>query len=244
MKIAVAGARGVVGDPLVTELAARGHDVVRLTRTDGIDVERGDGLTDALTEIEVVIDVLNTPALTRRRAERFFTSTTDHLMQAGRAAGVRHHITLSIVGCEQPGLGYYRGKAAQEAAVMAGPVPSTLLRSTQFFEFSRQIVEQSPGPVAFIPRLLAQPVAAAEVAGALADLAEGDPRGGVEIAGPDEHRMADLARQRLQAEGRRHPILEVTIPGRLGRGLATGAMIPAAPDLRGTTTFETWLAAQ
>jgi len=245
MRIAVAGGTGLVGRYVVAELRAAGHEPVVLTRSAGADVITGAGLDTALDGTEALIDVTNTAALSGRKSVAFFTAGTGNLLAAGRRAGVKHHVVLSIVGVGRPGMGsgYNAGKVAQEALVRDSGVPASIMRATQFHQFIPQFLDRVPGPVLVVPRMRIQPVAACEVAAALAALAAGPPVGmAPEIAGPEVAELADLARQLSQARGSRRPVLRVPVPGAAGRAMASGAMLPSGPGLRGTQTFADWLA--
>jgi len=244
MRIAVAGGTGLVGRLLVEELSAGGHDPVVLARSVGVDVTTGAGLDAALDGAEAVVDVSNVTTTRRGPAERFFATGTRHLIEAGRRAGVGHHVVLSIVGVDRVDQGYYAAKRAQERAVLDGGVPATVLRATQFHEFAGQLLERVPGPVAVVPRMRVQPIAAREVAAALAALVEDTPAGmAPELAGPEVHEFVDLVRKVLAARGSRRPVLPVRLPGRPGRLAAEGALLPTGPGPRGRETFDEWLAA-
>src|SRR5579875_1210694 len=142
VRIAVAGGTGTVGRLVVEELAARGHLPVVLARSVGVDLVTGAGLGDALDGCEVVVDTANVATSGRRRAIEFFDRTTTTLLAAARSAGVSHHVVLSIVGIDRVGYGYYLGKRRQEELVVAGDVPWTILRATQFHEFAGQLLER------------------------------------------------------------------------------------------------------
>ena len=244
MRIAVAGGTGLVGSLLVGQLEAGGHDPVVLARSTGVDLTTGAGLDAALEGARAVVDVTNLPTMRRRPAEEFFTAGTRHLVEAGRRAGVGHHVVLSIVGVDRVDQGYYAAKRAQERAVLSGGVPATVLRATQFHEFAGQLLDRMPGPVALVPRMRVQPVAAREVAAALAALVGDAPAGmAPELGGPEVHELVDLARRVLAARGSRSPVLPVRLPGRAGRLAREGALLPAGPGPRGRETFEEWLGA-
>ena len=170
-RIAVAGGTGVVGRHVVAALAARGAEPVVLSRAAGVDLVTGQGLDAALEGVGAVVDASGTRTQRRATAVAFFTTVTRHLLAAGQRAGVRHHVALSIIGIDRVESGYYAGKQAQEQAVLSGPLPATVLHTTQFHEFAAQVLALVPGPVAPVPVLRVQPVAAREVAAALADLA-------------------------------------------------------------------------
>lgn len=243
MRLAVAGGTGVVGRHVVAALSRAGHDPTVISRSEGIDVLAGTGLDEALEGVSVIVDVCNVPALGRAKSEAFFTAATTNLMAAGERAGVGHYVALSIVGCDKVDLGYYFGKRLQEQLALAGPLPASILRATQFHEFAAQLVERSPGgPLVAVPRMRSQPIAAREAAEALADVALGEPGGMVgDVAGPEVHDMPDLVRLVLRSRGSRRAVLGVRLPGATGRALAAGGLIPDEPGVRGTQTFAEWL---
>jgi uncharacterized protein YbjT (DUF2867 family) len=244
MRIAVAGGTGAVGRHLVALAAQAGHDVAVLARSSGVDLSTGEGLAGAVQGADVLVDVFG-PATAGRRAVGAFEQATVRLLSAGQQAGVTHHLVLSVVGCDRVPSGYYRGKVRQEQLVLAGPVPATVLRATQFHEFPGQLLARVPGPVVPLPVMRVQPVAAREVAEHLLGLATGPPRGRVpDLAGPEQHLLADLARRVLRARGSRRRVLSVRPPGAVGRELAAGGVLPQGDGPRGSTTFAQWLAGE
>jgi uncharacterized protein YbjT (DUF2867 family) len=246
MKIAVAGGTGVVGRHVVDQARAAGHDVVPLSRSGGQDVVAGTGLAAALDGADVVVDVLSVATTSTKKSVAFFRATTRNLLDAERAAGVGHHVALSIVGIDGETTGYYAGKVEQERLVTAGPVPWTLLRATQFHEFAPQIVSRTGvGPFVVVPAMRTATVAAAEVAAALVALAAGAPRGRVtDLGGPEEAELADLVRRWLAATGQRKRVLRVPLPGSSGRRMRDGSVLPGPGADRGRQTFAEWLAGQ
>ncbi len=168
-KIAVAGGTGWVGRRVVESVRALGAEPVVIARSTGVDLTTGTGLEEALAGVDAVIDVSNIVTQSRRRATEFFEASTRHLLRAEERRGVGHHVLLSIVGIDRVGLGYYQAKLAQEEFVRHSEVPWTILRATQFHEFAAQML--GDGPVALIPSMLSQPVAAQEVADELVRLA-------------------------------------------------------------------------
>jgi len=244
MRIAVAGATGVIGRKLVEALERRGIESVPLSRSTGVDVERGTGVDDALAGVDAVIDVLSTPSQSVARATRFFRTTTERLLAAERRAGVGHHIALSIVGVDDHPMGYYAGKRAQEAAITAGGTPWTILRATQFHEFAEQMAERlRVGPVSLVPEMRTRPVAASVVADALVDLATSEPVGRArDLAGPREEWLPDLARKAFAARGIRRPLVPLRIPGRAGRAMREGANLPRGDFRSEGPSFDAWLA--
>lgn len=243
MRIAVAGGTGVVGTPLVRTLENRGHEVVVLARANGVDLFSGAGLSDRLAGVDAVVDVLSTPTSARKQAVRFFATTTANLLAAEQAAGVGHHLALSIVGIDEVPFGYYQGKVAQEEAIENGPVPWTIVRAPQFHEFAVQMLERaSIGPVAVAPKMLSAPMAAAEVAEHLADLATGAPAGrSTSLRGPETLRMQDLVKRVSHTLGPRKLVLAMGMPGRTGRGMTGGALVAKDPAIVGVQTFDRWL---
>lgn len=240
----MAGGTGVVGRYVVAAAAAAGHEPVVLARSRGVDLTTGSGLDDALDGVSVVVDVSNVATLSRRTAERFFLRATRNLLAAERRAGVGHHVLLSIVGVDRSPLGYYRAKLRQEELALAGPVPVTVLRATQFHEFADQTLARVPGPVAVVPRMRTQPVAATEVAEHLVALASGEPQGrAADLAGPEVHDLVDLARQVTAARGLRRPVVPVPFPGGSGRAMRDGSLLPVSDGPRGRIRFAEWLEA-
>lgn len=245
MRVAVAGGTGVVGRQVVRALEARGHAAVVLARSRGVDLTAGVNLDEHLRDVEAVIDVSNTTAQRRGAAIAFFEAATATLQRAERRAGVRHHVALSIVGIDRVPLGYYRGKLRQEQLCLASDaVPGTVLRATQFHEFPAQLLARLPAalPVVPLPLMLSQTVAAREVAEALVTAALGPPAGRLpDLAGPRLERMDDLMRRLLQSRGSRALVLSLRLPGRVGRAMAEGSLLPTHDGPRGQLTFEAWL---
>lgn len=245
MRIAVAGGTGTVGRHVVAAARERGHDVVVLSRSDGVDVTTGRGLTAALAGADAVIDVTNTTTFFARTARRFFETATHHLLAAERANGVGHHVALSIVGIDNIDASYYAGKIAQERAVMAGDVPYTIARAAQFHEFVGQLLSSQKGPVAIMPTAPMRPVAAREVGGHLVTVAEGGPVGrATDLVGPRDEQLADVARRQLAHEGIRRRVWEVRLPGTYTRGLASGSLRGTGERVEGRITFDEWLASE
>ncbi|MET0928582.1 MAG: NAD(P)H-binding protein [Aeromicrobium sp.] len=245
MRIAVAGGTGLIGTLVVEIAESDGHEVVVLARSRGVDLVTGAGLDAALVDVEGVVDVTNIDTLGRAASVEFFSATTQHLLDAGQRAGVRHHVALSIVGVDRVDLGYYLGKRAQERLVTAGTVPWTILRATQFHEFAAQMLDRVPGPVAVLPRQRNQPVAAREVARALVDHVAGPPAGlAPELAGPREENLADMARRLLRARGSRRRVLSLRLPMRGSGAMALGALLPTTNGPRGVQTYADWLIEQ
>ncbi|MFM9492723.1 SDR family oxidoreductase [Streptomyces galilaeus] len=243
MRVAVAGGTGLVGKYVVAELRAAGHVPVILAPSHRVDLTTGVGLAEKLSGSDAVIDVTNIVTTRRRTAVDFFSRTTGHLISAARARQVAHLVTLSIVGSDEVDFGYYFGKRAQEELVRDGGVPWTVVRATQFFEFPEPLLN-SVSPVVMVPRMLTRPVAAQDVAEALVEHVVRGPVGmAPEIAGPDRLDMVDMARRIARARGRRRLVVPVTLPGRVGKAMTTGGLLPRGDYLRGRRTFDAHLAA-
>jgi uncharacterized protein YbjT (DUF2867 family) len=233
-----------MGRLVVDAAAAAGHTTTIVSRSHGVDLTTGAGLADAVRGVSVVIDVSNVTTTSKKKSIAFFGAVTRNLIDAEQRAGVAHHVALSIVGVDRIGLGYHQGKRFQEELVLAGPVPGTVLRATQFHEFAGQLLDRVKGPVALVPRMRSQPIAAAEVAQALVHQAELGPIGlAPELAGPDQWEMPDMVRRLLQVRGSHRITLALPVPGAAGRQLAAGGLLPLGPGPRGEQTFEQWLAA-
>ncbi|WP_345752177.1 SDR family oxidoreductase [Microbacterium rhizophilus] len=242
-RIAVAGGTGTVGRHVIRAAQRAGHETVTITRSTGIDLITGVGLAAALEGVDVVIDVSSIATLSTRASISFFDTVTRNLLAAERAAGVGHHVALSIVGAAKSTSGYYAGKAAQERLLMASGDRWSILRATQFHEFAAQMVGRGAmlGMIV-VPKMLSQPVAAAEVGAELVRIAEGAPVGlAQDLGGPGVERMADMVRRYLRASGRKGRVLEVRIPGSMGRVSADGSLLTGPDARRGTQTFDEWL---
>ncbi|WP_045741748.1 SDR family oxidoreductase [Actinoplanes rectilineatus] len=239
MRVAVAGGTGLTGRLVVEAVEARGHEAVVLSRSRGVDLVQGTGLDAALAGAEAVVDVSNVTTMSKSVSVEFFDRAGRALTGAAARAGVSHLLTLSIVGVDRVPNPYYAGKLRQEALVGAGTVPWTILRATQFHEFAGQILSRLPGPVALVPTVRVQPIAVAEVAGALADMVLQTPQGmAPELAGPREESLVDMARQLVAAGGaRRRPVLPLPVPG----PMSNGGLLPTGPGPRGEQTFREWL---
>lgn len=248
MRIAVAGATGTVGRHVVAAAAERGHDVVPLTRSAGVDLTRGVGLEQLLEGVDAVVDVANATTQSRRRSEAFFGAVTRALLDAGRAAGVGHHVALSIIGVDDVPSGYYAGKRLQERLLRESDRPWSLLRAAQFHEFAEQSLGFARlGPLSLVPVMRSQPVAAREVGEALVSLAERGPSGRVaDLAGPEVLTVPDMARAFSRACGLGRRVVPVRLPGAAGRAMREGALTAEVDAVAtvGVTRFAQWLAEQ
>ncbi|MGY1550765.1 SDR family oxidoreductase [Microbacterium sp. A588] len=246
MRIAVAGGTGQVGAHVVEVARLRGHDVVVLARSVGVDLVTGSGAADAMRGVDVVIDVAATTTMNKSTATAFFEATTRTLFAAEQAAGVGHHIALSIVGIDGVDAGYYGAKLAHERAVMAGAIPWTILRATQFHEFAGQVYERGAfGPFHVALRMRTQPIAAREVAERLVNLAEGAPTGrATDLAGPREEQLVDMVRAYARSQGAPGWIPAMSLPGEWGRAMRDGSALPSVHADLGQQTFAEWLDAR
>jgi uncharacterized protein YbjT (DUF2867 family) len=243
MRIAVAGSTGAVGAHVVDVARTRGHEVVSLSRAQGVDLLDAAAVIRALEGVHAVIDVANIATTSGAASLRFFEASTTNLLAAGSAVGVAHHVALSIVNVDRAPSGYYAGKALQEKLVTNASLPWSILPATQFHEFAGQIYERGRiGPVHAVPIMRTRPVAAVEVAERLVELAESDARGRApEFAGPREERLIDLVRAFAAAEGLRAPLISIPLPGAMGAAMRSGALLPGPDAQLGTLTFAEWL---
>lgn len=245
MRIAVAGGTGTVGRHVVAVARERGHHVVSLSRAEGVDLITGRGLDQALQDVDTVIDVSGIQVLSTKKAVDFFTNATQNLLAAGKKAGVKHHVVLSIVGIDKANSGLYAGKLVQEDEVRHGGIPWTILRSTQFHEFvPMSIKAASVGPLVLVPTMVTQPVAAKEVAAALVDAAEAGPKGRIpDLGGPRTEHLKGLVSAYLAKTQQKKLIVPLRVPGPMGKAMRTGGLIPAPGSAVGRQTFQKWLEA-
>ena len=244
MKIVVIGGSGLIGSNLVAKLSERGHEAVSASPNSGVNTLTGEGLAEALEGAQVVVDVANAPAWGDAEVLDFFQTSSRNLLAAETAAGVGHHVTLSVVGAERlPGSGYMRAKVAQEELVKAGPVPYTIVRATQFFEFIGRIADSSAnGDTVRLPPALVQPESADDVAGTLADVAVGAPLNDtVELAGPEAFRLDELARRVLAAKHDPRRVTADVHARYFGAELDDRSLTPGDDARIAPTRFEDWL---
>lgn len=248
MKIAVAGATGRVGRHVVDVLEGWGHDVVPISRGNGVDVITGTGLDAALAGVECVVDAATGPSADQHEATRFFTTAAANLQQASTQAGVRRIVLVSIIGIDRFQGGYNAAKLTHERAMLAGPVPVRILRAAQFHEFVGQLMDWgTQGEVAYLPRMRTQLIAARSVADALADLATGPDAGSVpeavlEIAGPREEDLVAMATLLAAKRGTPRAVEAVSNPDDPDAVLMeTGGLLPGPNAVLAGPTFEEWL---
>ena len=244
MKIVVIGGSGLIGSKLVGKLRQIGHEVVAASPKSGVNTLTGEGLAEALAGAEVVVDVANSPSFEAAAVLKFFETSGRNLLAAEKAAGVRHHIALSVVGTERLlESGYFPAKLAQEKLIRESGIPYTILRATQFFEFVDAIVQSgADGDVIRLSPALFQPIASEDVAAALADLAVGPPVNGmVEVAGPEPIPLDKIARQFLAAKGDKRPVIADVHARYFGAAIDDRSLTPGEHPRLGATRFETWL---
>ncbi|MGY1690722.1 SDR family oxidoreductase [Geodermatophilus sp. SYSU D01105] len=244
MEIVVVGGTGRIGSSVVGKLAAQGHEAVPAAPSTGVDTITGEGLADVLAGAAVLVDVSNSPSFEDAAALEFFETSTRNLLEAAAAAGIGHHVALSVVGTDRPnGIGYFRAKRAQEKLIQGSPIPWSIVHATQFFEFLVPIAQAATdGDTVRLPPALVQPIAADDVATAVARTAVGAPlHGVVEVAGPEVFRLDELVRHGLRA--RSDPRTVVTDPsGRYhGAEIEERTLLPGEGAVLFDTRFEDWL---
>jgi uncharacterized protein YbjT (DUF2867 family) len=244
MKIVVIGGTGLIGTKLVNNFRERGHEVLAASPKSGVNTFTGEGLAEALTGAQVVVDVANAPSWEDKAVMEFFQTSGRNLLAAEKTAGVRHHVALSIVGADRlPASGYLRAKVAQENLIKASGIPFTIVRSTQFFEFVKGIIESATqGQTVRLSPALMQPIASDDVAAALTGLALAEPLNGtIEIAGPEPIRMDELARRFLSATRDPRKVTADVHARYFGTELNDQSLTPGDKARLGPTRFEEWL---
>ena len=244
LKIVVIGGSGLIGSKVVKNLRDRGHQAVPASRDSGVNTVTGEGLSEALRTASAVVDVSNSPSLEDAAVLEFFETSTRNLLLAEAEAGVRHHVALSVVGTERlSDSGYFRAKIAQEQLIKESPIPYTIVRATQFFEFVRGIADAATdrGKVRLAPVLI-QPMAADDVADAVARIAVGVPMNGtVEVAGPERFRLDELIRRDLNARDDPREVVADPRARYFGAELSERALVPDDDARLGARRFEDWL---
>ncbi|WP_053238918.1 SDR family oxidoreductase [Sandaracinus amylolyticus] len=244
MKIVVIGGTGLIGSKLVARLEARGHEAVAAAPNTGVNTMTGEGLAGALEGAQVVVDVSNSPSFEADAAMSFFTTSTRNVLDAEKAAGVRHHVVLSVVGTERlTESGYFRAKRAQEDIISASGVPYTIVHSTQFFEFVKGIADAATvGDTVRLTHARVQPIAADDVAEAMASAALGAPKNGVlEVAGPEQYGLDDLVSKALVARGDARRVARDEDAGYFGAHVEETTLVPGEGALVFATRFDDWL---
>ncbi|WP_165187500.1 SDR family oxidoreductase [Caulobacter soli] len=244
MKIVVIGGTGLIGSSVVANLARLGHEAVAAAPNTGVNTLTGEGLAEALVGADIVVDVANSPVFDAAPALDFFLTSGRNLMAAGQAAGVKHHIALSVVGTERlQDSGYFRAKLVQEALIRASTLPYTILRSTQFFPFVAGIVQAGlVGDEVHVSPALVQPIAASDVAAALTNVVLGQPVNGiVEVAGPAAFGLDKFVARYLEAKGDTRKVVSDPKASYFGVELEARSLTPGDHPTLGLTTFEDWL---
>lgn len=244
MRIVVIGGSGLVGAKLVSNLRHRGHDVLAASPRFGVNTVTGEGLAEAIAGAGVVVDVTNSPSFEDTAVLEFFRTSSRNLLAAEEAAHVKHHVALSVVGVDRLlESGYFRAKMAQEDLVSASPIPHTILRSTQFFEFLPRIAEPDvDGHTVRVSPAFVQPIASDEVAAALADIAMAAPRNEfIEAAGPELFRLEDIVRRVMEANQDPREVIADSRARYFGAELSDDALTPDAGAIIGVTRFDDWL---
>src|SRR4030081_614369 len=244
MKIVVIGGTGLIGSKLVSKLQKQGHEAVSASPNSGVNTLTGEGLAEVLKSASVVVDVSNSPAWEDAAVLKFFETSTRNLLTYEAAAGVGHHVALSVVGTDRLSeSGYFRAKIAQEKLIKESSIPYTIVRATQFFEFLKGLADISiDGDKVHLPHVLFQPMAADDVASGVGRIAVGQPVNGIiEIGGPEQFRVDELVRRRLASL--KDPREVIADPNALysGAKLSERTLVPGNNAQLGQTHFETWL---
>jgi uncharacterized protein YbjT (DUF2867 family) len=244
MKIVVIGGTGLIGSKLVKKLREQGQEVVAASPSSGVNSLTGEGLADALKDASVTVDVTNSPSWEDAAVLKFFETSTRNLLEYEAAAGVGHHVALSVVGTERLlDSGFFRAKIAQEKLIKAAAIPYTIVRATQFFEFVSKIADYSTeGNKVRLPPALIQPMAADDVASALVGIAMSAPvNGTVEIGGPEQFRLDELIRRDLAALKDPREVISDPHGHYYGIALSERALVPNDDARLGPTRFDDWL---
>jgi uncharacterized protein YbjT (DUF2867 family) len=244
VKLVIIGGTGLIGSKLVTKLRERGHDAVAASPDTGVNTLTGEGLEEVLRGASVVVDVSNSPSFEDSAVMKFFTTSTRSLLKYAEAAGVRHYVALSVVGTERiPDSPYLRAKNAQETLIKGAGIPYSIVHATQFFEFIQRIADEATdGTTVRLPPVLIQPMAADDVAQAVAGIAVGAPLNGTaEVAGPQQFRFDELIRQGLGARNDPREVVVDPHARYFGAELGERALIPADDARLGEIRFQDWL---
>ena len=244
MKFVVIGGTGLIGSQLVAKLKQQGHEVIAASPKSGVNAVTGEGLTTVLAGADVVVDVANSPSWEPAAVLEFFERSSQNLVAAEAKAGVKHHVALSIVGTDRsPDIAYFRAKLAQETVIKASPIPYSLVRATQFFEFLGAIGEAGviDGKVV-VPSALFQPIASVDVADCLAEVATGRPLNGtIDIAGPEKAPFNEFVARRLKAAGDGRQVVGDRKAQYYGVAIDDTTLVPLGEARLGKTPLATWL---
>ena len=244
MKIVVIGGTGLIGSKLITKLTAHGHEAVAAAPNTGVNTITGEGLAEVLAGASVVIDVSNSPSFEDAAVMKFFETSTRNLLAFEAAAGVTHHVALSVVGTDRlPDSGYFRAKLAQEKLIEESSIPYSIVHATQFFEFVKSIADAATvDNTVHLAPVLIQPMAADDVASAVGRVATGSPLNGiVEIAGPEQFRLDEFIRQGLSARNDPREVVADSSGRYFGAQLSERTLVPDRDAQLGETYFKDWL---
>jgi uncharacterized protein YbjT (DUF2867 family) len=243
MKIVVIGGTGLIGSKTVAILRRGGHEVVAASPNSGVNTITGEGLKEAMVSAQVVVDLANSPSFEDRAVLEFFETSGRNLLAAEAAAGVRHHIALSIVGIDRSDNGYFRAKVAQEKLIETSGIPYTIIRSTQFLEFLKGIADSATdGNMVRIAPGLFQPIAADDVAANVADVALAPPRNGiVEIAGPERAPFNEIVARYLKAVGDPREVVRDPEARYFGGRVEEKSLVPLGEARLGRIGLDEWL---
>lgn len=247
MKIVVIGGSGLIGTKVVAKLRQQGHQVIAASPATGINTITGEGLTEAMQDTDIVIDLANSPSFEDKAVMEFFQTAGRNLLAAEINAGVKHHVALSIVGTDvMQNIGYMRAKQVQEDLIKRSGVPYTIIRSTQFLEFLKGIADQATdGNEVHLSDVLFQPIAAEDVASFVVKFAlEAPVNGKVEIAGPERFPMYEIIEQYLQHANDPRKVVPNGKPTYFGGEVTHTALVPAGQASLGTINFEKWWSSQ
>ena len=245
MKVVVIGGTGLIGSKVVSLLTEHGHEAVPASPSSGVNAYTGEGLTDALAGADVVVDVTNSPSFADDAVLDFFTTSTGHLLAAEKAAGVGHHVALSIVGAERlPDSGYLRAKVAQEKLIADSGIPYSIVKATQFYEFVKSIADSATvDGVVRLPHELIQPLPSADAAAAVARVAAGSPLNGtLEVGGPKALPMDQFIRTGLTAQGDPRDVIGDPDATYFGTRLEERSLVADEGAQLSTVTYAEWVA--
>jgi uncharacterized protein YbjT (DUF2867 family) len=245
MKVVVIGGTGLIGSKVVAELEEHGHEAVPASPDSGVDTLTGEGLAEVLAGAQVVVDVSNSPSFADDDVLRFFRTSTSNILKAEKAAGVGHHVALSVVGTDRlQGSGYFRAKQAQEDLIRGGGVPYSIVHATQFFEFAKGLADQATdGDTVTLLPVRIQPVSSDDVAAAVCRAAVGEPLDGLtEVAGPDVYELPELIRRELAATQDARKVVADPNGTYWGAEIEDDTLLPGPDAHIGEVRFDEWLA--
>lgn len=244
MKIVVIGGSGLIGSKLIAKLREQGHEAIAASPKSGVNTLTGEGLSDVLKGASVVVDVSNSPSFEDNAVMEFFKTSTRNLLSHEAAAGVGHHVALSVVGTDDlPDSGYMRAKAAQEKLIKESPIAYSIVRATQFFEFLKPIADAATeGNTVRLPPVRFQPMASDDVATAVARVAVGSPLNGIiDVAGPEQMRFDEFIRRATSTGNDRREVIADPHARYFGTELSERSLVPIGEAKLGETRFEDWL---